>query len=116
MLLEEVIGQKFLKKELVKSLSSGRIAHSQLFLSPEGTGGLSLAIAYARMIIEKDNELEGTRLKLSELKHPDLHFIYPVAINKEVKSRPISSMFIESWREFIPVSYTHLTLPTSYAV
>ena len=101
MLFNEIIGQDVLKKELVKGLSSGRIAHSQLFLSPEGTGGLSLAIAYARMIIEKDNELDGTSLKLSELKHPDLHFIYPVAINKDVKSKPISSMFLESWREFV---------------
>ena len=101
MLFDEVIGQNLLKKELIKGLSSGRIAHSQLFLSPEGTGGLSLAIAYARMIIEKDNELDGTSLKLSELKHPDLHFIYPVAINKDVKSKPISSMFLESWREFV---------------
>ncbi|MDA9362149.1 DNA polymerase III subunit delta' [Flavobacteriaceae bacterium] len=101
MLFDEVIGQDFLKKELIKGLSSGRIAHSQLFLSREGTGGLSLAIAYARMIIEKDNQLDGTSLKLSELKHPDLHFIYPVAINKDVKSKPISSMFLESWREFV---------------
>ena len=101
MLFNEIIGQDVLKKELVKGLSSGRIAHSQLFLSPEGTGGLSLAIAYARMIIEKDNDLDGTSLKLSELKHPDLHFIYPVAINKDVKSKPISSMFLESWREFV---------------
>ena len=101
MLINEIIGQDVLKKELIKGLSSGRIAHSQLFLSPEGTGGLSLAIAYARMIIEKDNELDGTSLKLSELKHPDLHFIYPVAINKDVKSKPISSMFLESWREFV---------------
>ena len=101
MLINEIIGQDVLKKELIKGLSSGRIAHSQLFLSPEGTGGLSLAIAYARMIIEKDNDLDGTSLKLSELKHPDLHFIYPVAINKDVKSKPISSMFLESWREFV---------------
>lgn len=101
MLFDEVIGQEFLKKELIKGLSSDRIAHSQLFLSPEGSGGLSLAIAYARMIIEKNNTLEGTSLKLSELKHPDLHFVYPVAINKEVKSKPISSMFVESWREFV---------------
>ena len=101
MLFEEVIGQEFLKKELIKGLSYGRIAHSQLFLSPEGSGGLSLAIAYARMIIEKENMLEGTSLKLSELKHPDLHFIFPVAINKDIKSKPISSMFIESWREFV---------------
>ena len=101
MLFDEVIGQEFLKKELIKGLSSDRIAHSQLFLSPEGSGGLSLAIAYARMIIEKNNTLDGTSLKLSELKHPDLHFVYPVAINKDVKSKPISSMFVESWREFV---------------
>ena len=101
MLFDEVIGQELLKKELIKGLESGRIAHSQLFLSPEGSGGLSLAIAYARMVIEKDNNHSGTSLKLSELKHPDLHFIYPVAINKDVKSKPISSMFIGDWREFV---------------
>jgi len=101
MLFDEVIGQELLKKELIKGLESGRIAHSQLFLSPEGSGGLSLAIAYARMVIEKDNNHSGTSLKLSELKHPDLHFIYPVAINKDVKSKPVSSMFIGDWREFV---------------
>ena len=101
MLFDEVIGQELLKKELIKGLESGRIAHSQLFLSPEGSGGLSLAIAYARMVIEKNNNHSGTSLKLSELKHPDLHFIYPVAINKDVKSKPVSSMFIGDWREFV---------------
>ena len=90
MLFDEVIGQEFLKKELLKGLESGRIAHSQLFLSPDGSGGLSLAIAYARKVIEKSNTHAGTSLKLSELKHPDLHFIFPVAINKDIKSKPIS--------------------------
>ncbi len=53
MLFDEVIGQEFLKKELIKGLESGRIAHSQLFLSPDGSGGLSLAIAYARRLLKK---------------------------------------------------------------
>ena len=77
MLFSDVVGQEDLKKELKKGVLNGRIPHCQLFISREGTGGLGLAIAYARLIIEGQNPSESTRLKLSELKHPDLHFVFP---------------------------------------
>ena len=101
MLFSDVVGQEDLKKELKKGVLNGRIPHCQLFISREGTGGLGLAIAYARLIIEGQNPSESTRLKLSELKHPDLHFVFPTAANKEIKSKPTSETFLNPWREFI---------------
>jgi DNA polymerase-3 subunit delta' len=101
MLFSDVVGQEDLKKELKKGVLNGRVPHCQLFISREGTGGLSLAIAYARQIIEGQNPSESTRLKLSELKHPDLHFVFPTATNKEIKSKPTSEMFLNPWREFV---------------
>ena len=101
MLFNDVIGQSSLKDELKKSHVQGRVAHSQLFISPEGTGGLSLALAFARMIIENSSFFEGTSYKLSELKHPDLHFLFPTAANKDVKSKASSTLFLNEWREFV---------------
>lgn len=101
MLFNDVVGQENLKKELEKSVFQNRIPHCQLFVSPEGSGGLALAVAYARLIIEGSRPSESTQLKLSELKHPDLHFLFPTAINKEVKSKPSSELFLSSWREFV---------------
>ena len=101
MLFSDVVGQEDLKKELKKGVLNGRIPHCQLFISREGTGGLGLAIAYARLIIEGQNPSEPTQLKLSELKHPDLHFLFPTAANKEIKSKPTSEMFLNPWREFV---------------
>ena len=63
MLFSDVVGQEDLKKELKKGVLNGRIPHCQLFISREGTGGLGLAIAYARLIIEGQNPSESTRLK-----------------------------------------------------
>ena len=79
MLFNDVIGQGALKQELKKSHEQGRVAHSQLFISPEGSGGLPLSIAFARMVIENNLSSETTTYKLSELKHPDLHFLFPTA-------------------------------------
>jgi DNA polymerase-3 subunit delta' len=101
MLFSDVVGQEDLKKELKKGVFNGRIPHCQLFISREGTGGLALAIAYARLIIEGHSPSESTRLKLSELKHPDLHFMFPTAANKEIKSKPTSEIFLSHWREFV---------------
>ena len=66
MLFNDVIGQDTLKLELKKSHEQGRVAHSQLFISPEGSGGLPLSIAFARMVIENNLSSETTSYKLSD--------------------------------------------------
>ena len=45
MLFSEILGQEYLKNHLVKSALSGRIPHAQLFVGPEGSGTLAMAIA-----------------------------------------------------------------------
>jgi len=106
MLFRDIIGHTFIKKELQRNLTLGRIPHCQLICGPEGSGALPLAIAYARQVIcnELDQKAEFCNLKISELKHPDLHFVYPVASNQDVKSKAISSSFITNWREFLSLN------------
>ncbi|MEZ4854377.1 ATP-binding protein [Flavobacterium sp.] len=106
MLFSEILGQEHIKSYLRKSVDLGRIAHAQLFVGPEGSGTLPMAIAYAQYILCKNNEENTTgnaacNLKFNTLSHPDLHFAFPVATNTEVKSKPVSANFMTQWREFV---------------
>ena len=51
MQFSQILGQDYLKNHLVKSATSGRIPHAQLFVGPEGSGTLPMAIAYAQYIL-----------------------------------------------------------------
>lgn len=103
----EIIGQEHLKNHLTKSADLGRIPHAQLFIGPEGSGTLPVAIAYAQYILCKNSAGENAggnescNLKFSQLTHPDLHFVYPTVTTSEVKSKPKSVDFIVDWREFL---------------
>jgi DNA polymerase-3 subunit delta' len=107
MLFSEILGQDHIKSHLATSATSGRIPHAQLFIGPEGSGTLPLAIAYAQYILcsnvggENQGGNEACNLKFRNLSHPDLHFVFPVAANSEVKSHPVSAHFLKHWREFI---------------
>lgn len=107
MLFSEILGQDHIKSHLTKSADSTRIPHAQLFIGPEGSGTLPLAIAYAQYILCKNtgghnaNGNEACNLKFKNFSHPDLHFVFPVASNNEVKSHPVSANFLKAWREFI---------------
>ena len=107
MLFSEILGQDHIKNHLTKSADSGRIPHAQLFVGPEGCGTLPMAIAYAQYILcsntngENSNGNAACNLKFQNFSHPDLHFVFPVATNSEVKSHPVSANFLKSWREFI---------------
>ncbi len=102
MKFSEVLGQEYLKNHLVKSTDNGRISHAQLFVGKEGSGVLPMAIAYAQYILcHNSNDKEASALKCSKLMHPDLHFAFPVANNDNVKSHPVSKLFLEDWRQFI---------------
>jgi DNA polymerase-3 subunit delta' len=107
MLFSEILGQDHIKSHLTKSADSARIPHAQLFIGPEGSGTLPLAIAYAQYILCKNTDGDNTNgndacnLKFRNLSHPDLHFVFPVASNNEVKSHPVSANFLKYWREFV---------------
>ncbi|MCV9929663.1 DNA polymerase III subunit delta' [Flavobacterium sp. LS1R49] len=107
MQFSEILGQDYIKNHLVKSASSGRIPHAQLFIGPEGSGTLPAAIAYAQYILcgntgsENENGNHSCNLKFQSISHPDLHFIYPTVTTEDVKTKPKSLDFIQDWRNFI---------------
>lgn len=107
MLFSEVLGQKHIKKHLTTSVDKGRIAHAQLFVGPEGSGTLPMALAYAQYILCGNTNSENTggnescNLKFNNISHPDLHFAFPVTTSDKVKSKPISNFYLEEWRQLL---------------
>ena len=132
MQFEKIIGQKETKEQLVQMVQHNRLSHALLFLGKEGSGALSLAMAFAQYIVcEKVNgkktaasepslfgetSLIGDELsvindscgvcsaciKANQLMHPDIHYSYPV-ITKKSGEKPISTDFISEWREFFSI-------------
>lgn len=107
MLFSEILGQEHIKNHLTQSASSGRIPHAQLFVGPEGSGTLPMAIAYAQYILcnnqdgENSGENVACNLKFDKIAHPDLHFAYPTVTTTEVTKKPKSIDFITDWRAFV---------------
>ncbi len=102
MQFKEIIGQHKIKEQLIKSVKSNRIPHSQLFTGPSGSGKLSLAIAYAQYLNcedKKENDSCGSCpscIKYQKLMHPDLHFVFPVKKASEAKPET-SDHYMETW-------------------
>ncbi len=107
MQFSEILGQEHLKSHLIKSASSGRIPHAQLFVGPEGSGTLPAAIAYAQFVLcqnignENSGGNQACNLKFEHFQHPDLHFVYPTVTTEDVKKNPKSLDFILEWRDFL---------------
>ena len=107
MLFSQILGQDYLKNHLTKSATSGRIPHAQLFVGPEGSGTLAMAIAYSQYVlcgnIDGENNIgnESCNLKFKSISHPDLHFIFPTVTTEDVKTKPKSLDFMVDWRQFI---------------
>jgi DNA polymerase-3 subunit delta' len=107
MLFSEVLGQEHIKNHLTTSVDQGRIAHAQLFVGPEGSGTLPMAIAYAQYILcsntggENTGGNESCNLKFKNVSHPDLHFAFPVTTSDKVKSKPVSNFYLEEWRQLL---------------
>jgi DNA polymerase III subunit delta' len=103
----KIFGQEHIKSHLRQSATAGRIPHAQLFVGPEGSGTLPMAIAYAQYILcgnlgsENSGGNESCNLKFDSLSHPDLHFIYPTVTTEEKKSKVKSLDFLNYWRTFV---------------
>lgn len=106
MQFSEILGQEHIKNHLTQSADLGRIPHAQLFIGPEGSGTLPMAIAYAQYILcgntagENNGENQACNLKFQKLSHPDLHFAYPTVSTESIKTKPKSIDFIAEWRAF----------------
>ncbi|MGB7785919.1 MAG: DNA polymerase III subunit delta' [Salinimicrobium sp.] len=107
MLFSEVLGLPHIKNHLTTTADNGRIPHAQLFAGPAGSGTLPMAIAYAQYVLcqnsgaENNSGKESCNIKMNKLSHPDLHFAFPVANNDKIKKNPVSSNFLEEWRQFL---------------
>ena len=110
MLFSEIIGQERIKEKLIHTVRDNRVSHAQLFFGGEGRGKLSMAIAYAQFVNCRDTQKIDNKdscgkcpscIKYAKLIHPDLHFVFPVATNKEVKEKPLSQHFMKYWREIL---------------
>ena len=82
------------------------MSHAQLFLGREGSGSLTLALAYAQYVMCKHptaTDACGTCsscVKMQKLVHPDMHFAFPVNAAKSTPP-PVSDMFMERWRQVV---------------
>ena len=106
MRFSEVLGQEAVKQRLELALASNRLAHAQLFVGPEGSGTLPMAMALARKVLCETPEIQmeqqqASHMKLDHYNHPDLHFVFPVAKQENSKIKPISDHFIQEWRSFL---------------
>jgi len=103
MQFDQIHGHDFQIKALRDSISMGRVPHAQLFTGPEGVGMLMVAIAFMRAVFcqEQGADKLSCGLKFDRLTHPDLHFVFPVASNAKVKTKPTSDQFLDDWRLFV---------------
>ena len=116
MRFKDIIGHNVLKRHLAESIDKGRISHAQLFSGAAGVGTLPLAIAYAQYLnctSRHDGDSCGvcpSCIKMQQLAHPDLHFVFPV--NKQGKKSGevvLSADFMPLWREMVEESGGYFT-------
>lgn len=130
MQFENIIGQKETKNQLVQMVQHNRLSHALLFLGKEGSGALSLAMAFAQYIVcEKVNgKKTGVNAPASlfgeeavseteNLVQTDScgicsgcikanQLMHPdihysyPVITKKAGTPPLSSDYIKDWREF----------------
>jgi DNA polymerase-3 subunit delta' len=114
MQFKQIVGQAAVKQRLLNTVTENRVSHAQLFLGPEGSGGLPLAIAYAQYLSCEDKHPDdscgvcSSCRKYEKLMHPDLHFSYPFFAKHKDDT---ALTFIEQWREAVSAN-PYLSLDT----
>jgi len=102
MQFKDIVGQDAIKQRLVTSVKENRVSHAQLFLGPEGSGSLALAVAYAQFLSCENKQPDdscgecNSCRKYQKLMHPDLHFSYPFFAKHKDDT---ALTFIEQWRD-----------------
>jgi len=115
MQFKNIIGQKKVIDRLLKSYQENRVAHTQMFLGPEGSGTFALALAFAQYInCEQKQESDScgacaSCVKFEKFSHPDLHFFFPTTTNDSVKKDPKSELFLNEFRAYSKESSCYLT-------
>lgn len=104
----DIPGLSEIKRKLMQSVRSNKMAHAQLIAGKEGALNLPLALAYATYIHCTDRKPEdacGVCAACSKnLKyiHPDLHFVFPLSNIKNDKDvERFKAEITKSWRSFL---------------
>ncbi|MGN6180165.1 MAG: ATP-binding protein [Mucilaginibacter sp.] len=118
MQFKEIVGQQAVKQRLINTVQENRVSHAQLFLGPEGSGSLALAVAYAQYLSCENRQPDdscgecASCRKYQKLMHPDLHFSYPFFAKHKDDN---ALTFIEQWREaFLANQYINLDIWRDY--
>lgn len=113
MQFKEIVGHKSIKSHLINLVKNNRVSHAQLFLGPEGSGSLALALAYAQYInCENKDEDDSCGIcpscrKYEKLIHPDLHFSYPFFAKGKEET---ATTYMDEWRRaFLSNPYLSLS-------
>jgi DNA polymerase-3 subunit delta' len=102
MFFKDIPGQSSVKQRLLNMINEGRIPHALLFLAPDGYGNLPMAVVFAQYLFCKNKQnnepcnICASCLKINKLAHPDLHFVFPIVLSKEVR---VSGALISDFRE-----------------
>lgn len=104
----DITGHVGIKQTLLSSVQRQHVAHAQLFVGPEGSANLALALAYlAYLNCENPSETDScgacaSCVKQDKFIHPDIHFVMPVSATKDIKAKDaISQNFLKEWRNFL---------------
>lgn len=102
MQFKQLIAQNKIKEQLISSAKNDKVSQAMLFLGSEGTGKLTMALAFAQYLNcenpgEKDSCGECSSCsKSTKYAHPDIFYTYPT-----IGGKALSREKIETWREFV---------------
>ncbi len=92
MFFKNVIGQQVAKQQLMNMIHQNRLPHALMLTGPHGSGNLQAAIAliaYLYCTNKLTDDACGTCPSCSKTKillHPDVHFIFPILLHKNIKT------------------------------
>ncbi len=108
MKFSDIPGLDTLKAQLVSSLSSGKVAHAQLFAGKERTAMLPLALAYASYLMCENKTAEDSCgscancERMAKFIHPDIHWYFPkTASSTSTKYDKVLAEALPLWRSFM---------------
>jgi DNA polymerase-3 subunit delta' len=122
MISTDIPGQIELKQVIIKLVVENRLPHAMLIHGNEGGCSLPLALFLVRSLMCEQLEYDepcghcGECVKTASMTHPDVHFIFPVNLNKIVKKTDDrhSASFMSDWRSSV-ISNPYMSLLDWYS-
>lgn len=105
MQFKDIDGYESLKEHLRSMAHSRKIPHNILLEIQDGMPGIAMALAwvqYLNCLNPQDGDSCGTCAQckmISQLEHPDVHFIYPVIDSADAETP--SDNYLPQWREML---------------